>query len=257
MTRRLAAASPLVPYPGGKWYARGVIGSRLPFMTGEVVSPFLGGGSVELWLSERGVRVHGSDIWGALVNLWQHALSSPGVVADLVEREYTPPCLEHYEKAGAVLAEAPGGIEEAAAFYAVARMSYNGLSSYSGYSSAKKRLTPLQVERLRRFSAPGLDVQVRDWRESLEEWPDLVAYLDPPYPQGRRNLYQGHREFTAETLVPELRVRSAPWLLSYPDLPDVREAFSWARVEPVSWMGSMKFVDGGRRWLSEVLVSNY
>ena len=250
-------ASPLIPYPGGKWYARRVIGTRLPFMTGEVVSPFLGGGSVELWLAERSARVHGSDIWKALVNFWKHSLVSAGAVADLVEKDYMPPSAETYAEAKRVLAEAPGGLKEAASFYAVCRMSYNGLSSYSGYSGSKKWLTALQVERLRRFSAPGLSVEVRDWQEALEEWPGVAAYLDPPYPQGRQNLYQGHKDFKPETLVDVLRARAAPWLMSYPDLPGVRETFRWARVEAVSWMGSMKMVDGKRRWLAELLISNY
>ena len=82
-------APPLIPYPGGKWYARRKITSLFPFFTTKMVSPFCGGGSIELEMEDKGVRVHASDIYEPLVNLYQQALLHPSALADAVSLHHS------------------------------------------------------------------------------------------------------------------------------------------------------------------------
>ena len=193
-TGRNLMARALIPYPGGKHYGRRTIASRLPLMTAEMVSPFLGGGS-ELYLEARGVRVRGSDILTPLVNLWQHALLRPASVADLVETRYMPPTKERYRAALRRMQLGPEDAAQAAATYGAYRMAFSSaVGGWAGFSTSRKRLTPARVRALRNFAAPGLSVEHRDWRTALDMQPGTTAYLDPPYPFGRTRLYQSHRE---------------------------------------------------------------
>ena len=248
----------LIPYPGGKHYARYIIASRLPLLTTELVSPFVGGGSVEMHLARRGVRVHASDISGPLADLWAHALRDPGEIARLVERDYMPPSAERYRRALERMERQDGSPEAAAGAYAAYRMAFNSaVGGWAGFSASRKRLTLLQLRDLRKLRLPNLTVCRMDWQEALELRPETAAYLDPPYPFRSRQLYPGQKKFDWEKLADFLQDRKAPWLLSMPDHPRVRERFAHARVETVSWrqpMGERNRKNGAQ---AELLVSNY
>ncbi len=61
-----------IRYPGGKSFAVGYIVELLPENVSRVISPFLGGGSVEVALAnELGIKVIAFDIFDILVNFWQ------------------------------------------------------------------------------------------------------------------------------------------------------------------------------------------
>ena len=66
-------------YPGGKSKAVGLILENLPLLKNKkVVSPFFGGGSVELVLSQKlGFNVIGYDIFDILVNFWNQIINNP------------------------------------------------------------------------------------------------------------------------------------------------------------------------------------
>jgi DNA adenine methylase len=58
-----------IRYPGGKSYAVGYIVELLPDNVERVISPFIGGGSVEVALAkELGLKVVAFDIFDILVN---------------------------------------------------------------------------------------------------------------------------------------------------------------------------------------------
>ena len=85
-------------YPGGKSRA---VERIMPYIRnldcGELCSPFLGGGSIELKCSEEGMTVHGYDLFQPLVWFWQALLSDPEKLISHIEgyrenvRAYTSP----------------------------------------------------------------------------------------------------------------------------------------------------------------------
>ena len=68
--------SPLF-YPGGKAKALPHIMKYVPEGITEACSPFIGGGSVELALAAKGIRVHAADAFEPVVNFWQQLLKAP------------------------------------------------------------------------------------------------------------------------------------------------------------------------------------
>ncbi|MGL5079656.1 MAG: DNA adenine methylase, partial [Waterburya sp.] len=62
-------------YPGGKSKVVDIITARFPKDIDVLVSPFIGGGSVELWASQNGIKVYAYDGFEPLVNFWKMLLT--------------------------------------------------------------------------------------------------------------------------------------------------------------------------------------
>ena len=84
-------------YPGGKSRA---VETIMPYIRdldcGELCSPFLGGGSIELKCAEEGMTVHGYDLFQPLVWFWQKLLTDPAALVKEINKNrrnvshYTP-----------------------------------------------------------------------------------------------------------------------------------------------------------------------
>ena len=74
-------------YAGGKSLGVGHIVEHIPEGVSKLMSPFLGGGSVEIACAkELGIQVRGYDIFDILVNYWQVQLSSGDALAKRLEK---------------------------------------------------------------------------------------------------------------------------------------------------------------------------
>ena len=75
-------------YPGGKSRAIDVIMPHIRSLDcGELCSPFLGGGSIELKCAEEGMVVHGYDIFQPLVWFWEVLLSDPEKIVEGINED--------------------------------------------------------------------------------------------------------------------------------------------------------------------------
>ena len=72
-------------YAGGKSLAVGHVVEQLPRKVDFLVSPFIGGGSVEIACArELGIPVRGYDIFDILVTYWKAQLNSPLKLAERI-----------------------------------------------------------------------------------------------------------------------------------------------------------------------------
>jgi site-specific DNA-adenine methylase len=70
-------------YAGGKSLAVGYIINLLPNNIERVVSPFLGGASVEIAIAkELGIEAIGYDIFDILINYWHYQINEPEKLAN-------------------------------------------------------------------------------------------------------------------------------------------------------------------------------
>ena len=89
-------------YAGGKSLAVGKIIELLPSNLRRVVSPFIGGGSVEIAISkELDIPVVAYDIFDLLVNYWQQQISAPEDLYKLLCN--LKPSKEQYEEVKNIL----------------------------------------------------------------------------------------------------------------------------------------------------------
>ncbi len=244
------AKSPL-RYPGGKSRAVPLIVPWIPAGTKTLFSPFFGGGSVELAAASCGVEVKGYDAFGPLVNFWQHALTNPAALAERVAKEHPLSKKRFYELRRNNLA----GPHGAATFFALNRASFSG-TTLSGGMGQGDRFTPSSIEKLRRFSCPGVTVGHASFEESLTANPNDFAYLDPPYLISSMlygNRGDTHKGFDHAALAACLRGHDSSWLLSYNDCPEVRALYRGHAMLTPAWTYGM----GKSHRSSELLILSH
>ena len=207
---------------GGKHYARRHILPLIP-RTGPVVSPFLGGGAIELALASEGIPVYGSDIDMRLINFFQCIQTDAAQVKSLaysytggVDRLEKP----QFQELKYLLSNNGVNRFEAAALFWL----FNTYSMYGmnlRYGESKKRAS------IERITTPPtcFSVEHLDYRDALAKHHDLTAYLDPPY-YGIPHYYEdvpAWEEQDHADLAAILCERTATWVLSYDSHPRVRE----------------------------------
>ena len=232
-----ALNSPL-QYPGGKRWLFNRLLAFIPPNTQAMVSPFLGGGAVELNLAVRGLRVHGYDACPHLVNFWQHWLPQPTAIIN-----DAPKILRGYDKEGFAALKAnyeniEGAEHRALLYYVFNRIAFGGKTLHDKtyfkryqeqdgvfYRTDGTRLIP-NTDFWQRPPDLPLDVGVADFAESLSRHPDLFAYCDPPYFKVGKDFYLTcDGEFDHERLAGILKSRRN-WILSYNDCEVVRSLYA-------------------------------
>lgn len=226
-------------YIGGKARGRDIITRYIPGDVSEICAPFLGGGAVELALAERGVHIHGYDVFEPLANCWQQVKRDAAAVADAAQG-YFPLDRDGFYNLQDSYWGITDAVTRAGAFYAINRTSFSGLTFSGGYSGPA-RFTESSLRKLRSVTIPNINIEVADFATSLVRHPDAFVYADPPYllPPNKATLYgvrgDAHRNFDHRHLAEILRDRPGLWLLSYNNVEKVRHLYQGFPMVPTTW----------------------
>lgn len=240
-------------YPGGKSRAAKHLVPMIEAMgVTKMISPFFGGGSIELECAARGIYVHGYDLFRPVVCFWQALMKRPEELIRLVEMCHPLEGKDEFKELQEKLRQ---GIDddptlEAAVYFILNRTSFSGTVLSGGFSqqAADGRFTKSCIERLRKFGCDNLTVRWADFRESLAVHPeDIFVYADPPYMLGENaNLYGDngnlHKEFDHVALH-DLLAKRDRWMLSYNNCYNVRQLYKDYKFYYPNWsygMGSEK-----------------
>lgn len=256
-----------IRYPGGKSLAVGHIVELLPDNIEKVVSPFIGGGSVEVALAkELGIKIVGYDIFDILVNFWQIILDEKKKNQMIAILKSLSPDRGTYEQVKERLKKhwryfqyGEGSIEDtisdkttlAAYYFFNYQLSYG--PGFLGWPSNvylnEKRYNTL-IKKLETFNAPGLEVYCGDFKETIKKHKNDFLYLDPPYYIGKdskmfrgiypmRNFPVHHHGFPHEELRDILKEHKGGFILSYNDCPTIREYYKEFEQYFPSWQYTM------------------
>jgi DNA adenine methylase len=277
-------------YPGGKSRAVKTLMEFIPEDCVELCSPFLGGGSLELALAEKGIKVHAYDGFKPIVWFWQALLKDPARLAEMTEMtrrkktyKYTKPGLDKKTKEPfpevklrkmglpekdfyrfredirfALRVNRSFTFEAAAKTYAINRSSFSGATFAGGFSerASYARFTDSQIEYIRNFKADNLTVKHADFKDSIKRH-DCCLYLDPPYflESARCKLYgdEGdmHAFFPHLSLFSMLRERDN-WILSYNDCDEIRSLYRDFKIHEAEWTYGMN----RSKKSSEIIITN-
>ena len=280
-TTQLSVKSPL-RYPGGKTRAIKTLAALVPDdvidnTDAHILSPFVGGGSFELWLTAQGKTVRGFDAFAQLAVFWnqcQHrpqelsaalsALQKPGLGSETFKSFQAD--LRAYEASpdDSALTE----LEVATRFFAVNRSSFSGSTLSGGFSSqaAEKRFTASSVEKVAQWHNPRFIISHGDAFDILDD-SALIAgtdfvFLDPPYALGgaKDKLYgdngSTHSGFDHPLLKQKLDALDAQgirFLLTYNDSEDIRSLYADYHLLSTSWAYGMN----ASKKSSELIIANY
>lgn len=242
----------LLRYPGGKTRALKHITPYFPKNLTEIVSPFFGGGSIEIHYASQGVRVHGYDVFEPLVNFWQHVQNDSEGIANLLEAFFHPCTKKTFAKyqkkqSWSDMDHTHYLWQEmrACMYYALNRSSFSGATLSGGYSqqAADKRFTQSSIDRLRNFSCPSLTVEQADFTDSLRRHDDeTFIYADPPYLLEKSTLYgergSTHKDFDHQRLAEEIKKKNN-WVISYNPHPEILELYKDYEIVYPEWAYGM------------------
>ncbi len=231
-------------YPGGKTRAVDVITSYFPENLKTLVSPFFGGGSIEIATAQKGVQVYGYDIFEPLACFWEYLLKDKQALYDAVKAYHPLSKDDFYELQKTNPTEAYG-LNKAAVFYVLNRSSFSGSTMSGGMSPDHPRFNLSNMSTLLKFDVPTLDVKLMPFHDSLDIHKSEFAYLDPPYllPKKQANKLYGvngstHSEFDHDLLFTMLKDRPN-WIMSYNKSDAIYDLYDGFRIIEPTWKYGM------------------
>lgn len=226
-------------YAGGKSWAVGYVIEKIPDGIKRVVSPFFGGGSIEIALAkELGIEVIGFEIFEILVNYWRIQINQP---YDLYqELTKLKPNKETYLWVKEELKRHWKGeiklpsLKLAAYYYFNHNLSYGpGFLGWMSSVYAKEEMYQRLLERVKNFNVKNITVSCASFEEVIPKFKYDFLYCDPPYYLGKdstlfkglypqRNFPIHHNNFNHELLRDLLLKHKGGFILSYNDCPTIR-----------------------------------
>jgi len=262
----------ILRYAGGKSKA---IKKIAPFVEqyDEIVSPFLGGGSLEVYWASSGKKVFGSDIFDILINFWKTLLETPLELSN--ELKKIKPNKETYVEIKEKLLCSPQvqemlknwktdfykrnpvniiDLELAAYYYFNHNCSYGpGFLGWASNIYMVQEKWEKMISKVESFRCPNLNVAHMGFEEAIKENNDKFLYLDPPYYLDKtsednkmfsgiypmRNIPVHHNAFEHEKLRELLLSHNGDFVLSYNNCEFIREMYSDFNFYYPEWHYSM------------------
>ena len=261
-----------IRYAGGKTRAIKIISPYLDNET-KIVSPFMGGGSLEVNWAKKGIEVIGYDLFDALVNFWNVLLNNREELVEklktisptpqeynrikeiLMTWENTQEMLkgwktDHYKRDEVITLD---DVTAAAYYYFNHNTSYG--PGYLGWGSSvylKQDKWDTMIKNMDKFIVPTLSVKQGSFEEVLPNHTEDTLYLDPPYYLEKdkdnkmftgiypmRNIPIHHNGFDHEKLRDLLKEHKGKFVLSYNNCETIREYYKdFEQVFP-TWNYSM------------------
>lgn len=240
-------------YAGGKSLAVGFIIENMPDNIKKVVSPFMGGGSVEIAIAkELSLPVVAYDIFNILCQYWRVQINQAEELANALMT--WKPSKEKYQEVkerlkshwlGEQIIKDP--IELAAHYWFNHNLSYGPgfLGWMSKIYECSKRYERL-VEKVRLFEAQQLNVRHGSFEQLLPKHRKDFLYCDPPYYlNGNSKMFRGiypqrnfpvhHNGFDHEALRDLLLQHKGGFVLSYNDCDTIRRWYASCDIHEVAW----------------------
>lgn len=239
-------------YKGGKSLAVGYIIEHIPGNTKTLMSPFIGGASVEIACAkELNINVSGYDVFDLLVNYWQAQIADAKQLADVLSQwdanrstfdDIKSELKDIWDGSPHFISD----IELAAMYWYNHNLSYGpeflGWMS-SNYESRKKYLSA--IDKVREFECPNLSVSQGDFVDTIPSHINDFLYCDPPYYLDDGKVFRGlypngnfpvhHKGFNHEILRDLLHSHKNGFVLSYNDCETIREWYNDFTIIEVKW----------------------
>lgn len=246
-----------IRYGGGKSLAVGYIIEYLPDGIKRIISPFFGGGSVEIAIAkELDIPVLSFEIFDILVNYWQIQTKEPYEL--YLKLALLEPTKEEYNRVKAKLKACwkqeitLSPLELAAYYYFNHNLSYGpGFLGWMSKVYEDKNRYKIMIEKVRDFNVQNLWVECESFENVLPKFRNDFLYCDPPYYLGddstlfrgiypQRNFPIHHNNFDHEKLRDLLlNYHKAGFILSYNDCSTIRKWYSACKIVEVSWQYTM------------------
>jgi DNA adenine methylase len=259
-------------YPGGKQRAIAQIANYLPQSFHEFREPFIGGGSVFLYICQTypDIKYWINDLNEELYHFWlqsQHNL--PALVEQVWQVKKSETCgRELFNQLAKADTAKMTSLERATRFFVLNRISFSGTIESGGYSEASflGRFTDSSIDRLAALDQSLVNTKITnlDYGQLLEEpGENVFIFLDPPYLANRQSRLYGkkgdlHTFFDHNRFAKLMQDCSHQWLITYDDCEQVRENFDFAFI--YEWelqYGMNNYKQKQAKKGNELFITNY
>lgn len=259
-------------YPGGKSKAIQQIVNFLPENYSEYREPFVGGGSLFIYLKQKfpHLKIWINDLNQELFIFWKIAQSNLLELLEAVQQIKTTRTdgRELFEELTQVKIEEFSELQRAVRFFVLNRITFSGTVESGGFSQEAfhKRFTNSSIERLEKLGEvlQGVKITNLDYSEVLAaKGKDVFIFLDPPYFIATRSKLYGkdgdlHTSFDHQRFATLVKQCPHQWLITYDDSPTIRQNFTWTNIfewEMQYGMNNYKQTSAARG--KELFITNY
>ena len=249
-------------YIGSKKNLYTVVMEMLPQGTTEMVSPFMGGCSLELLLAASGIKVYAYDIFQEIVEFFQvfNGQSDEVVAEALKIYPISDERIREMHESHEAWLDIPTAVERAAVTWCINKQTFMA----KGYSSAKSQSEKFWISRdyfksgkWHRWFNPYIEFEVLPFELSLEVHETKVAYLDPPYVKLEHIYGRGDQgEFAHHELFELLDARQR-FIMSYGDHELIRELYKDYKIIKPQWRYGYGKASMDKKKSSEILIVSH
>ena len=171
--------SPLT-YPNDKPRAVSLIASKIPEGVTNIVTPFLGGGSIELGLSSKDYNVTAFTDYRLLYDFWQCALSDPQKLFNMASAFYPMEDVRTFSMLQKKVYQPHDEYLRSALFYVLNHCSVSGSTTGGSIDPGTPRFSPTRISELADFNPSPFELQLDKPSAALETTEYLVGVM-PEY----------------------------------------------------------------------------
>ena len=218
--------SPLIHIGGKYWLVKHLLPLLQQMPRQPLLSPFLGGGALELNIAfHLKFQILGFDQNEELTDFWNVFLSRPDELCETAKRLVMSISREKLNEA--VARDDIPLFDKCALFLALNKLSYRGTGgSFVKYQVLNNEVhvnrgpVNFRYKHLEKLNECNIEVKPQDFKDTLAEHRDVLAYLDPPYTSFDGLLSSKLRPFDHHGLNKILKERDS-WILSYSHIPEI------------------------------------
>jgi DNA adenine methylase len=259
-------------YPGGKSRAIKKIIEHLPDNFSEYREPFVGGGSLFIYLKQQypHLKIWINDLNSELFLFWKIAQSDlDKLVREIysIKNKYQDGSLLFKELTN-VDVQQLSDLERAIRFFVLNRITFSGTVESGGFSQQAfhKRFTISSIERLKQLETilPDIKITNLDYSYLLQSQDkDIFLFLDPPYYTATKSKLYGkrgnlHTIFDHQRFSKLMKNCSNSWLITYDDCAEIRDNFAFCNL--YKWevqYGMNNYKQNRAAKGKELFISNY
>ncbi|MTJ06233.1 MULTISPECIES: DNA adenine methylase [unclassified Anabaena] len=260
-------------YPGGKSRAVKQISEYLPEKFSEFREPFVGGGSVFIYLKQKfpNLKISINDLNQELFLFWHFTQSDLSKLVSEIRqiKENSKDGKLLFTQLASVDVNTLSDLERAVRFFVLNRITFSGTIESGGFSleSFHTRFTHSSIDRLQKLEnilTTDIKITNLDYSQILNMGGnDVFIFLDPPYFKAEKSKLYGkrgnlHTGFDHLRFAEILKECPHQWLITYDDSPEIRDNFHWANI--LEWelqYGMNNYKQKKAEKGKELFISNY
>lgn len=259
-------------YPGGKSKAIPKILKYLPLDFSEYREPFVGGGSLFIYLKQKHpqLKVWINDLNYNLFCFWKYAQSDRDALVKEIWKIKKSQIKgkDLFIELTRVDLDSLSEFERAVRFFVLNRITFSGTVDCGGFSQKafETRFTNSSIERLPYLQEVLNDVTITnlDYHEVLKKsGSNVFIFLDPPYLVATKSRLYGnkgnlHISFEHDKFANNLKDCQHNWLVTYDNSSEIRENFYFANLyEWEMQYGMNNYMQKSAARGKELFITNY